>query len=91
VTQADKPVMPMGMFSVDTDVGQPRSCSEVTSTAAKLTETEMTLRFITIVLGLLSIMATTLVAGLLDRHKVLMSHPNKLIFYMCLAEAICAW
>jgi hypothetical protein len=27
----------------------------------------------------------------MKNNKVLMSHPNKLIFYMCIAEAICAW
>jgi len=51
----------------------------------------MFVRFITVMIGMLSMLATSFVGLLLYKNKSLMAHPNKLIFYMCIAEAIAAW
>jgi len=79
------------MLALDFGTGAERTCAQIAATESTPTAAEMKLRFLTIVVGALSIAATMFVATLLHNNKSLMSHPNQLIYYMCLAEAICAW
>ena len=41
--------------------------------------------------AVLSMIVTGSVALMMSNNKQLMSHPNKLIFYMCICEGIVAW
>ena len=41
--------------------------------------------------AMISMMCTGFVALMMKNNKQLMSHPNKLIFYMCICEGIIAW
>jgi hypothetical protein len=56
-----------------------------------LSVSAMRTRAVVVFIGFLSMLATSCVALLMHRNKSLLAHPNKLIFYMCIAEAIAAW
>ena len=44
-----------------------------------------------VIFAMFSMMCTGFVALMMRNNKQLMSHPNKLIFYMCICEGIIAW
>ena len=46
---------------------------------------------LTCIFCFISILATSRVAVMMKNNPQLMSHPNKLIFYMCICEGIIAW
>ena len=44
-----------------------------------------------VIFAMFSMACTGFVALMMRNNKQLMSHPNKLIFYMCICEGIIAW
>ena len=48
-------------------------------------------RFAWVTIGTVSICASSLVAVVIHFNPKLMAHPNKLVYYMCLAEAIACY
>jgi hypothetical protein len=47
--------------------------------------------FASVVVGVVSISAASIVAALMYFNPKLMQHPGKLIFLMCICEAISVW